>query len=175
MKLDMYAVTSLLIGALIAGATLGALVTALGARVRQLDDGERAGAAYRELRDVALHCANPPDVAKLMRDAADIWDRWRPDGLHLDAFYRRPAGAERTPAYVHRIVDAYATGDPADLSGCWVPPDVHGRLRAILISAGEATAALPDWPRQVRRDLIVRADAADLIEATPVRAGAGDG
>ncbi|MDG4762402.1 hypothetical protein, partial [Micromonospora sp. WMMD710] len=88
MKLDIYAVTSLVIGALIAGGILGALVTGLGARARQLDDGERAGAAYRELRDVALHCANPADVPKLMRQAADIWDQWRPDGLHLAAFYR---------------------------------------------------------------------------------------
>ncbi|MFG1898673.1 hypothetical protein ACGFIP_32165 [Micromonospora zamorensis] len=148
---DPYTFVSALIGALFAGGIAGGLIMGMALRVKMLDEGDRAGAAYRDLRDAARRYADPAKLAPLMRAAADIWDRWRPDGLHMDAFYRRDAATELAPAYVHRIIDAYDTGDKLDLSGCWVPPDVEGRLRVIRFGASPPMAwptAVDRWPTQ---------------------------
>lgn len=167
--IDPYTLVTAVLFALLSGAIVGAWVVALAARARQLDDNERGGSAYRDLLDAAKRYADPAYVAALMRDAGNIWDQYRPDGLHLDIDWRRPADTERTPAYVHRIIDAYATGDPVNLSGCGVPPDVQGRLRAITIGASEATAALPGQP-------IPRlASSTDVTVRWPVRTGHSDG
>lgn len=169
---DPYTVLTLLIFALFAGFIVGCWVVALAARARQLDDGARGGSAYRDLLDAAKRYADPAYLSVLLRDAANIWDRYRPDGLHLEVDWRRPAETELTPAYVHRIIDAYATGDPVDLSGCGVPPDVQGRLRAITIGASEATAALPHQPV---RHSVTAVHATDVMHRWPLRTGHTDG
>ncbi|MFI6332944.1 hypothetical protein ACIBBG_32135 [Micromonospora chersina] len=127
---------------LVTGVAMGAILAALAGRTRQLDDAERFGRAFRQLRDLAEACADPVHLARLMRGTAEIWDHVLPDGLALDVAAPPPL----TPAYAHRLVDAYATGDPVDFSGCWAPPDIQGRLQAILAGASEPTAHIPQHP-----------------------------
>ncbi|MFG2054796.1 hypothetical protein ACGFI9_12265 [Micromonospora sp. NPDC048930] len=123
---------------LVAGVAVGAILAGLAQRGRAADDAERAGRAFRELRDLAQACCDPVHLVRLMRGTADIWDNWRPDGLALDVAAPPPL----TPAYAHRLVDAYATGDPVDFAGCWVPPDIQGRVRAIVAGASEPTVRI---------------------------------
>lgn len=164
--LDPYTVTGLLIGALLAGVVIGALMVAVAARGRRLDEDTRAGAAFRELRDAALRHADPSSVATLMRDAATIWDRWRPDGLHLSA----TVAESLTPAYVHRILDAY-DGRPLTFAGCWVPPDVQGRLRAFQAIG----AAVDDAAGRYAASLATSIRPLPAGELQPARSGARDG
>ncbi|WP_319460062.1 hypothetical protein [Micromonospora sp. RTP1Z1] len=134
---DPSALAATVSAALLTGVAVGAILTGLANRGRAADDAERAGRAFRELRDLARACADPVHLARLMRGAGDIWDNLRPDGLALDV----TAPAPLTPEYAHRLVDAYATGQPLNFAGCWVPPDIQGRLRAIITAARPATTA----------------------------------
>ncbi|WP_435585790.1 hypothetical protein [Micromonospora aurantiaca (nom. illeg.)] len=127
------------VAVLAAGLIVGAILASLALRSRQLDDDERHGRAFRALIALARECADPVHLARLMRGAGQIWDNVRPDGLALEVTAPPPL----TPAYAHRLLDAYATGDPIDFSGCWVPPDIQGRVRAIVAGASEATARIP--------------------------------
>jgi len=124
--------------ALVTGVAVGAILAGLAQRGRAADDAERAGRAFRELRNLAQACADPVHLPRLMRGTADIWDNFRPDGLALDVIAPPPL----TPAYAHRLVDAYSTGDPVDFAGCWVPPDIQGRVRAIVAGASEPTVRI---------------------------------
>ncbi|MEV4270583.1 MULTISPECIES: hypothetical protein [Micromonospora] len=124
---------------LAAGLTLGAILAGLAARSRQLDDSDRHARAFRALLALAGETVDPVHRARLMRGAADIWDNLLPDGIALEVTAPPPL----TPAYAHRLLDAYATGDPIDFSGCWVPPDIQGRVRAIVAGASETTARIP--------------------------------
>ncbi|MEU0081399.1 hypothetical protein ABZY58_26155 [Micromonospora tulbaghiae] len=173
MNLDPFQAAAMLIAVTVAGFLLGLLVMGIAARARQLDEGDRAGSAFRELRDVALRHVIPADAAVLLREAARIWDGWRPDGLHLEAYHRQHADKQLTDAYVHRLLDALATGRPVDLSGCRVPADVRGRLRAMTAIAAATQAATssaaPVGPG------VVSIDTAGLVIHSPVRAGGRDG
>lgn len=136
---DPFALAFTISAVLVVGVALGAILTGLAQRGQRADDAERFGRAFRELRDLAEACADPVHLARLMRGTAKIWDHLLPDGLALDLTFPAPL----TPGYAHRLVDAYATGDPVDFSGCWVPPDIQGRVRAILAGASEPTARIP--------------------------------
>lgn len=136
---DPFALAFTISAVLVAGVAVGAILAGLAGRTRQLDDAERFGRAFRDLRDLAEACADPVNLARLKRGTARIWDHLLPDGLALDLTTPPPL----TPGYAHRLVDAYATGDPVDFSGCWVPPDIQGRVRAILAGASEPTARIP--------------------------------
>lgn len=168
--IDPVTFASTIIGVLIAGLIAGAVLAALAARGPQLDEAERASRAFKDLLAVAERAAAPEHRAMLLREAAEIWDVFEPIARHASPAYVVP---DRAPGYVHRIIDAYATGDPVNFSGCWVPPDVQGRLRAVLAAASEATAPLPD--RYPGRHLVTTVDPTDVIERWPVRAGASDG
>ncbi|MFG3418718.1 hypothetical protein [Micromonospora sp. NPDC048063] len=158
------------IAALTVGLIVGAIVMAFAARARQLDDEQRTETAWRDIRGAVEQLGDPEIRARLLRQLAQIRDRWLPGGpMHLDA-YRQPAAAELTPAYVHRLLDAYATGDPVNLAGCAVPPDVRGRLRAILIGAAERTAPLPSHP-----GLATTARPADVPGSIPLSRRPTDG
>ncbi|WP_030488173.1 hypothetical protein [Micromonospora chokoriensis] len=176
-NVDPYTFVTALLFALALGALAGGFAIGMAFRPRLLDEGERGGSAFRDLLAAAKACADPANLATLLRQASAIWDQYRPDGIHLDTdtLWRGEAGTEVTPAYVHRIVDAYATGDPVNLSGCWVPPDVQGRLRAITIGASEATAALPGRPIPRPTGFITSVHPTDVIERWPVRTGPSDG
>ncbi|SBT64252.1 hypothetical protein GA0070622_1222 [Micromonospora sediminicola] len=171
MNLDPFQAAAMLIALAVVSFIVGLLVMAIAARARQLDEGDRAGAAFRELRDVAQRHVIPADAAVLLREAARIWDGWRPDGLHLEAYHRHHADKQLTETYVHRLLDALATGRPVDLSGCRVPADVRGRLRAMAaIAAATGTATpTPVGPG------VVSVDTAGLVVHHPVRAGGRDG
>ncbi|MFI2650177.1 hypothetical protein [Micromonospora fulviviridis] len=137
MKIDPAVLAAVVSGALLFGLAVGAIVTGLGHRGQRDDDADRAGLAFRTLADLAQECADPVHLARLMRGTAEIWDNFRPDGLALEVLAPPPL----TPGYVHRLIDAYASGRPLDLGGCWVPPDVQGRLRAITATAAATTSA----------------------------------
>lgn len=135
------------VAVLVAGFIVGAVTIAISARSRQLDEQVAASRAFRDLVAVAERYSSPEHRAALRRAAADLWDSFDPFARHLAvAMADAPgqAGQNRTPDYVHRLIDAYATGDPIDFQGCPVPPDVRGRLRAVMAGASEATTRLPD-------------------------------
>lgn len=171
---DPYALASTVIAALVAGVIVGAILVGIAARGNQLDQTDQASRAFKDLLAVAERSAAPEHRATLLREAAQIWDVFEPIARHASAAYVLP---DRAPGYVHRIVDAYATGDPLNFSGCWVPPDVQGRVRAIMAGASEATTSLPDLVRggPVGGGLITSVGPMETIEIWPARAGGGDG
>lgn len=125
--------TTFLLGLLVvalAGVLVGAGMVALVSRGRQLDEREQATQAYRDLAALAWRLVPPDQREALRSSAARIWAHWQPDGTPgMD-----PVMPDRAPAYVHRLIDAWS-GGPLDFGGCWVPPDVQGRIRAVLTGA----------------------------------------
>ncbi|SCL15107.1 hypothetical protein [Micromonospora inyonensis] len=134
--------------ALSGGGLFAAVMVALAARTRQLDERDQSAQAYRALAALAHRMVSPDRREALRAGAAGIWTAWQPDSP--PAIDPPP---ERASAYVHRLLDVLA-GGPLDLSGVWVPADVRGRLRSALAGPD---AVPPTWKR------------------TATRPGAGDG
>jgi hypothetical protein len=131
--------------ALLLGGAAGTIIMAVGARGRRLDDDAATAQILADMVELAAAAASPEKREIVRHRAHLIADRWRPDG-HLTIPDPVPPA---TPDYVHRLVDAYGTGDRLDFAGCWVPADVQGRLRAILAGAGEATGPVVDLAKPV--------------------------
>ncbi|SCL43212.1 hypothetical protein GA0074692_6767 [Micromonospora pallida] len=125
------------LAALLVGGLLAAVMVALAARGRQLDERDQAAQAYRDLAALAHRMVQPDQREALRAGAARIWTAWQPDCP--PAIDPPP---EHAPAYVHRLLDVLA-GGPLDLSGVWVPADVRGRIRAVLAGPD----AVPPWTR----------------------------
>jgi hypothetical protein len=150
--------------ALLLGALAGGVIVGVGSRGRRRDDDATIAQALADLVELAVGSAYPDRRENVQRRANMIADRWQPDGHHIIA---EPAPVlENTPDYVHRLLDAMATGARLDLAGCWVPGDVTGRLRAML--AGEAPspiAAAGHDPTAVNAELLDRLKARFLEQA----------
>ncbi len=69
-------------------------------------------------------------------------------GWVLDDDQEAPIGPA-TPAYVHRLLDAYLTGEPLDFAGTAVPADVRARLEQVMSEAKTGTTDRPG--RSARR------------------------
>lgn len=128
--------------ALLIGVAAGAVLVGVGGAARRRDDAEAADQVLADLRTLAIAAAAPDRRETVRTRAGRIIERIRP-GLHtLPAAPAAPVQLD-VDLYVHRLLDAYGSGEPLDLSGCAVPPVVEGRLRAIMAAAGERTAPVP--------------------------------
>ena len=79
---------------------------------------------------------------------------------------------EGTPAYVHRLLDAWATGEPLDFAGHPVPEDVQARVVEVL---RETTTRPPaETPERPARETTVP-QTPETPEDPPPRSGAGSG
>lgn len=164
-----YAIT--VVAALMTGLIVGAIVMAVAARTRQLDEQVQASTAFRDLLTVAERYVSPEHRAALLRDAADLWDIFDPLARQVSAALGAP---DRAPEYVRWLLHAYLTGAPLDFHGCWVPPDVQAQLRAAHRWAGASEAAAPAG-RAAVRDLVTTVAPADLTERWPLRPRSSDG